>query len=56
MCGMPANGPAIKGVSVPAVGGVARFLESWYKDAGLYECRGTMLIESMLIIPLLLFI
>jgi hypothetical protein len=20
---------------------MARFLESWYKDAGLYECRGT---------------
>ena len=21
--------------------GMARFLESWYKAAGLYECRGT---------------
>jgi hypothetical protein len=27
---MPYNGPAIKGVCVPAIGGVARFLESGY--------------------------
>ena len=35
--------------------GMARFLASWYKTSGLYECRGTMLIESWLVITLLLF-
>jgi hypothetical protein len=38
---MPYNGPAIKGGCVPADGGVARFLESWYKLSGLYEGRDT---------------
>jgi hypothetical protein len=35
--------------------GMARFLESWYKFSGLYECRGTMLIESRLVVNLLLY-
>jgi hypothetical protein len=30
-CAITTNGPAIKGVSVPAIGGVARFLPSKYK-------------------------
>jgi len=40
------NGPAIKGVSVPAIGGVARFLPSSCKFFEFYECRGTMLFVS----------
>jgi hypothetical protein len=34
---------------------MARFLESWYKLSELNECRGTMLIESMLVVTLLLY-
>ena len=60
---MPYNGPAIKGVSVPAVGGVARFLPSSCKFFEFYErlpwpslraswCRGTMFIESRSPVPL----
>jgi hypothetical protein len=40
------NGPAIKGLSVPAGGGVARFLPSSCKFIEFYECRGTSFIES----------
>jgi hypothetical protein len=36
---LTANGPAIKGVSVPAIGGVARFLPSSCKFFEFYECR-----------------
>ena len=35
--------------------GMARFLASWCKAAGLYVCRGTRLIESRLVVTLLLF-
>ena len=31
---------------------MARFLESWYKFPGVYECRVTMQIESRLAITL----
>jgi hypothetical protein len=34
---------------------MARFLASWYRFLGVYEYRGTMLIESRLVITLLLF-
>ena len=49
---MTPNGPAIKGVSVPAVGGVARFLPSCCKFFEFYECRGTRFIESRSPVPL----
>jgi len=50
--GLNANGPAIKGVSVPADGGVARFLPSSCKFFEFYECRGTRFIESRSPVPL----
>jgi hypothetical protein len=34
---------------------MARFLASWYRFSGLYEYRGTRLIESRLVVTLLLF-
>jgi hypothetical protein len=52
MLRVTANGPAIKGVSVPAIGGVARFLPSSCKFFEFYECRGTMFIGSRLPVPL----
>ena len=48
---MNANGSAIKGVSVPANGGVARFLPSSCKFFEFYECRGTKLIRSRSPVP-----
>jgi len=47
-----ADGPAIKGVSVPAVGGVARFLPSCCKFFEFYECRGTRFIGSRSPVPI----
>jgi len=49
---MAANGPAIKGVSVPAIGGVARFLPSSCKFFEFYVFRGTRFIGSRSSIPL----
>jgi len=49
---MHANGPAIKGVSVPAIGGVARFLLSSCKFFEFYEYRGTRFIGSRSPVPL----
>jgi hypothetical protein len=32
--------------------GMARFLESWYKPSGLYECRGTNEISDWYLVTL----
>jgi len=34
---------------------MARFLASWYRFSGVYEYRGTRLIESRLVVTLLLY-